>query len=82
MILIRYTLAVVGIIACFFGQILLLALAYRRGLEWLLGCLMLAPLCWLALMVVDFRSTARPVALVVVGVAAAVGGCVMAGIEY
>jgi hypothetical protein len=81
MIFVGYILVAVGSIACFFGQIRLLAIAYRRGFGWLLSCVLLAPLCWLALLLVDFKSTVRPVALVFVGLAVAVGGGVMAGAE-
>jgi hypothetical protein len=82
MVVVGYILTVIGSIAFLFGQIRMLALAYRRGFGWLLGCVLLAPLCWLALLAVDFKSTARPFAVLVVGLVAAVGGSVMAGTEY
>jgi len=81
MVVAGYILAVIGCIACLIGQILMLKIAYRRGFIWLLGCLLLAPLCWLVLLVVDFKSTARPFALAVVGLIAAVVGDMMTGIE-
>ena len=81
MVVAGYILASIGSIVCLIGQILMLTLAYRRGLGWLLGCLLLAPLCWLALLAVDFKSTARPFALAVLGLITAGIGGMMAGIE-
>ncbi len=80
MVVAGYILAVVGCIACLIGEIRMLALAYRRGFLWLLSCLLLATLCWLALLAADFKSTARPFALAVLGVVAAAVGGSMAGI--
>ena len=72
-----YILVVIGCMACLTGQIRMLALVYRRGFGWLLSCLLLAPLCWLALLAADFKLTARPFGLAVLGgVVAAVGGSV------
>ena len=76
-----YILVVLGCIACLIGEIRMLALAYRRGFLWLLSCLLLAPLCWLALLAADFKSTARPFALAVVGVVVAAVGGSMAGLS-
>ena len=81
MVIAGYILAVVGSIACLVGEILMLTLAYKRGFGWLLGCLLLAPLCWLALLAVDFKSTVRPFALAALGLIAAGIGGMMAGIE-
>ena len=75
-----YILVVVGCIVCLIGEIRMLALAYRRGFGWLLCCLLLAPLCWLALLAADFKSTARPFALAVLGMVVAAFGGSMAGI--
>jgi hypothetical protein len=82
MVVAGYILAFIGVIACVVGEIRMLALAYRRGFAWLLGCLLLAPLCWLALLAVDFKSTVRPFALAVLGVIVAWVGGLMAGVEY
>jgi hypothetical protein len=82
MIVAGYILAVIGSIACFLGELRMLVLAYRRGFGWLLFCLLLAPLCWLALLAVDFKSSARPFALAALGLVAAGIGGAMAGIKY
>ena len=82
MVVAGYILAIIGCIVCLIGELLMLRLAYRRGFGWLLGCLLLAPFCWLALLAVDFKSARRPFALAAFGfIAAGVGG-LMAGIEY
>jgi hypothetical protein len=81
MVITGYILAVSGCIACFVGQILMLKLAYHRGLGWFFACLILAPLCWLALLALHFKSSVKPFVLAVGGlIVAAVGGS-MAGIE-
>ena len=81
MVVAGYILALTGCIACLVGEIRLLALAYRRGFGWLLGCLVFAPLCWLMLLALDFESTSRPFALAVIGLIVALGGGIMAGIQ-
>lgn len=82
MVVAGYILAVIGVIACLLGEIRMLAIAYRRGFGWLLICLLLAPLCWLVLLAVDFKTTARPFALAVLGLLVAGVGGRMAGIDY
>jgi hypothetical protein len=74
-------LVVVGFIAFLIGEIRMLVIAYRRGFGWLLLCLLLAPLCWLLLLVIDFKSAARPFAFALFGALAAEIGCMMAGIK-
>ena len=81
MIIAGYILGVIGCIAWFLGELRLLVLAYRRGFAWFFSCLLLAPLCWLALLAVDFKATARPFALALLGVILALAGGAMAGIE-
>ncbi len=77
-----YILALIGCIACFVGEILMLRVAYRRGLGWFFFCLLLGPVCWLALLALQFKSTVIPFALAVIGlVLAGIGGS-MAGIEW
>src|SRR5258706_1336250 len=63
MVVAGYIFAIIGCIVCLIGEVLMLRLAYRRGFGWLLACLLLAPLCWLALLPVGFKSTRRPFAL-------------------
>jgi len=82
MVVAGYILAVIGCIASLLGEVLMLKLAYKRGFGWLLACLLIAPVCWLALLAVQFKSAARPFALAVFGLIAAGVGGMMAGIEY
>jgi len=82
MVVAGYILAVVGFIICLIGEIRMLAIAYRRGFGWLLLCLLLAPLCWFLLLIVDFKSAARPFAWALSGALAAGIGGMMAGITY
>ena len=79
MVIAGYILSIIGCITCLIGQILMLKLAYRRGFGWLLGCLLLAPLCWLALLAVDFKSAAKPFAMAVLGLIAVGAGDLMIG---
>lgn len=57
----------------------MLAISYRHGFGWLLACLLIAPLCWLLLLMVDFKSMAKPFGLAVCGALAAGIGATMAG---
>jgi hypothetical protein len=82
MVVAGYILAIIGSLAAVYGQLRMLALAYRRVSGWLLTCVLLAPLCWFLLLAVDFKATAKPFILVVVGLVAAVGGGLMAGNEF
>jgi hypothetical protein len=82
MVVAGYILAIIGVIACLIGEIGMLVVAYRRGFLWLLGCLLFGPFCWLALLAVNFKSAVKPFALAVLGLIAAWGGGLMAGIEY
>ena len=81
MIVAGYILAVIGCIAALVGELLMLTVAYKRGLGWFLGCLFLAPLFWVPLLAVQFKATAKPFAIALIGlIFVAVGGS-MAGIE-
>jgi hypothetical protein len=74
-----HILAFIGCIACLIGELKLLAISYHRGFGWLLGCLLFAPLCWLLLLYVDFKSTAIPFVMAMLGFLAALIGGTMAG---
>ena len=76
-----YILLLVGCIACLVGEVLMLKFAYNRGFGWFLACLVLGPLCWLALLGLHFKSTAMPFALAVSGILLAGVGRSMAGLE-
>lgn len=74
-------LFVIGCILAILGEFLLLKIAFRRGFGWLVACLVCAPFCWAALLVLDFKTCRKPVALAVLGTLAAGAGAMMAGIE-
>ena len=82
MIIIGYILFGIGSLACFMGELKMLTLAHKRGLCWFLSCLFLAPLCWFALLAVDFRPTLKPFVLACAGLIGAVIGGSLAGIEF
>lgn len=82
MIIVGYILFGIGSLACFMGELKMLTLAYRRGLAWFLSCIFLAPICWLALLVVDYRPTLKPFALACAGIFVAGIGGSLAGIEF
>ena len=73
MITAGYILVIVGFVACLVGEVMMLTVAYKRGLGWFLACLLLAPLVWLLLLAVEFKAAAKPFAI-------AFGGLMMAGI--
>jgi hypothetical protein len=76
-----YVLAIIGCIGALVGEVRVLALAYRRGFGWLLGLMLFGPLCWLALLALDFKSTVKPSCLAVLGLVLAGLGGRMAGLE-
>jgi hypothetical protein len=67
MIAFGYILVLIGNVTGVIGLVLLLRAAYRQGLGWLVGCLVLPPL-WLVLLMFHFRHTIRPFALFSLGV--------------
>lgn len=80
MVIAGYILAIVGSIACLVGEVMLLAVAYKRGLGWFLGCMLFPPL-WLALLVFHFGAMVKPLLIVIVGIALACIGASMAGLD-
>ncbi len=82
MVVVGSILFVMGWICGLIGEIQILILSRRRGFGWFLSCLILAPFGWLALLVVDFKPTWGPFALVVVGIMIAWVGDSMAEIAF
>ena len=81
MVVAGYILAVLGFIACLAGEIKMLAISYRHGFGWLLACMLMAPLCWLLLLMIDFKSMSKPFGLTILGILAAGIGSVLIGIK-
>lgn len=80
MITAGHLLLVVGILVCLVGEVMLLTVAYKRGLGWFFGCLFIPPV-WIALLMFHFGAAIRPVALASAGVALCYLGASMAGLE-
>lgn len=74
-------LAVIGCIGCLVGQVMLLTVAYKRGLGWFFGCMFFPPL-WLALLALHFAAAMKPIAIIVAGIGLAWLGVFMAGMEF
>ena len=79
MVVAGYILFAVGFIACLVGEVMVLTVAFKRGLGWFLGCLFLPPL-WLVLLAFHFGATIRPVTLAITGIALCCLGGHWAGI--
>jgi len=80
MIITGYILAVLGLIVCLVGEVMLLVVSYKRGLGWFFGCMFFPPL-WIALLAFHFGAAIRPVAITIAGLAMAYLGASMAGID-
>jgi len=80
MSIIGYILLILGCIICVVGEVMFLTVAYKRSLLWFFGCLFV-PIIWLIFFFMNFRATARPFAVSVVGFLVACLGGRMAGIE-
>ena len=72
------TILTLGALICLAGEVRFLAIAYRYGTAWLLGCLFV-PLVAIAFLCLHFKESFRPFTLSAIGlVVAGVGGS-MAG---
>jgi len=72
-------LCTLGMLICLAGQVRFLAIAYRHGMAWLLGCLFV-PLVSVAFLSLHCKETFRPFILSLIGLAVAGLGGRMAGI--
>ncbi len=70
-----------GVIACLYGQVRFLVVAWNRNLWWFFGCLFV-PLVDLIFLFRNFKATIRPFALTLLGLIVAVLGAGMAGIAW
>ena len=76
-----YILVILGCIACLVGEILMLTIAYKRGLGWFLGSLVLAPIIWLMLLAVQFKPAAKAIAIIILGAIVSCVGARMSGLQ-
>jgi hypothetical protein len=81
MIAIGYILLAVGIIISLVGELMFLAVAYKRSLLWFFGCLFVPIVCWIFFFL-NMKTTAKPFILQVVGLLLAGLGSYMAGIIW
>ena len=80
MIILGYILFSVGCIAAFIGELFLLAMAFKRSLLWFLGCLMF-PVLWFVFLAMNPKTTAKPLAMLILGLLFAWFGSRLAGID-
>jgi hypothetical protein len=73
-------LLALGCLTSLIGEVMFLAVAYKRSLWWFFGCLFI-PIVDLVFLFLNLKTTAKPFAIFTVGLLVAWGGTQMAGIE-
>ena len=63
------------------GVVMLLTVAYKRRLWWLVGCLFV-PILFIILLFVETKAAIRPVAIALAGVLMECMGAELAGVEW
>jgi hypothetical protein len=76
-----YILLVLGLIACLHWQVRFLVVAYNRSLWWFFGCLFVPLVDWIFLFL-NFKATAKPFGLSLLGLLVAGVGGWMAGVAW
>ena len=79
MIIGGHILFALGFLLALVGDIMFLAVAYRHGLWWFLGCLFI-PIVWILFSFLNVKETLKPFAISFSGLALAGTGGLMAGI--
>ena len=69
-----------GCLTSLIGEVMFLAVAYKRSLWWFFGCLFI-PIVDLIFFFLNLRATAKPFVIFVIGLLAAWAGAQLAGIE-
>jgi len=72
---------VVGIMVALVGNVMFLAVAFRRSLWWFLGCLFI-PLVDIVFLLLNLKATAKPFGISVLGLLVAALGAWMAGVVW
>jgi hypothetical protein len=80
MTVLGYLLFSLGCLTSLVGEIMFLAVAYKRSLWWFFGCLFI-PIVDLIFFFLNLKATAKPIAIFVVGLLAAWAGAQLAGID-
>ena len=81
MIIVGHILLALGLAVVLAGEVMFLAVAFRRSLWWFLGCLFV-PLVDIAFLLFNFKATARPFGIAVLGLLVAGFGAWMAGVVW
>lgn len=76
-----YILLAFGLMAALIGDAMFLAAAFKRGLWWLLGCL-LVPMVDVVVLLLNWKAAAKPFAVAVLGLLVAGVGAEMAGVSW
>lgn len=75
---IGYLLCAAGILTAILGELRFLAIVFRQGPGWLLSCLLL-PFAGSIFFLFNIRTTLKPVAIQLAGLAILLLGCYLAG---
>jgi hypothetical protein len=73
-------LLALGCLTSLIGEVMFLAVAYKRSLWWFFGCLFI-PIVDLVFLFLNLKATAKPFTIFIVGILVAWGGAQLAGIE-
>jgi hypothetical protein len=71
-------LILLGFAIAFLGEVMFLALAYRRSLWWFFGCLFLPIVCWIFFLL-NIKTAFKPFCVQVLGVVLLGIGLLMTG---
>jgi hypothetical protein len=81
MIIVGHILLVLGLVFALAGNVMFLAVAFRRSLWWFFGCLFI-PLVDIVFLLLNWKATARPFGIAALGLLIAGLGAWMAGVEW
>jgi hypothetical protein len=79
--IVGYLIFLFGCLVALFGQVLLLTAAYRRGVIWLLACILI-PLVSFIFFLLHIRETWKAVALQIIGLLIAGVGYWAGGLDF
>jgi hypothetical protein len=79
MTVVGYILFLAGILISLVGEVRFLVVAYKHNVWWFLGCLFI-PIVTLIFFLLNFKATAKPFGLQILGLIIAGIGGLMAGI--
>ena len=80
MIVMGHILLLLGLATALVGQAMFLVVAFKRSLWWFFGCMFL-PLADVMFLCLNFRATARPLGVAVLGLLVAGLGANLAGLD-